>query len=150
MVDCHLIWASTPTPVGLHRLNKMDGPPLEGLCVIHFLIWLSRKPALRYICLSIRVLTEISPVHHTAQLLICSPVPAVCAALDSLTRCDQQPVGPSSFANVHSGDSAQRICTSFTSVTKLLTRPKCGILPVCLNNDATLIGSMVLCLGSGE
>lgn len=135
--------------MGSRGLNKMDGPPLEGLCVIHFLMWLSRKPALRYICLSIRVLTEIS--RHTAQLLICSPVPAVCAALDFLARCDQQPVSQSSFASgVDSGDSAQRSSTSFAGVTKLLTRPKCGILPVCLNNDATLIGSVVLCLGSGE
>lgn len=70
--DWHIIWASTPTAVGSRGLNKMDGPPLEGLCVICFLIWLSKKPARRYICLSIRALTEISPVRHTAYLFTCA------------------------------------------------------------------------------
>lgn len=45
------------------------------------LIWLSRKHAMRYIRLSIRLLTETRPVCHPAQFFICSPVPAVCAVL---------------------------------------------------------------------
>lgn len=53
-----------------------------------FLTELSRKPVLKYICLSIGVLTEMSVVHHTVQLFSWSPVPAVCAAFDSLTHCD--------------------------------------------------------------
>lgn len=51
------------------------------LCVIYILNWLSRKPAGWYFYLSIRVLTEINLDRHATQLVICSPVPAVCAAL---------------------------------------------------------------------
>lgn len=70
--------------------------------------------------------SELRQVRHTAQLVTCSPVPPDRAALESLVHREQRPVGTSGFAGVRSGDSAQRISTSFASVTKLLVHTNVG------------------------
>lgn len=88
----------------------------------------------------------MSVAHHPDQPVICSPVPAVCAELDSLMHCDQQAVGTCSMASVHPGDLALSFWTSFASMTKL-SHPNVGFS---LNNDMALIGRMFLSLGTEE
>lgn len=103
-----------------------------------FLLWLSRKPALGYIWLSVKVLTEMSPARHSALLLVCSPVPAVCAALDSRRHGDQRHWW------------TLLLILQSPSCKTVLIRTNVGFPPIRLNNVATLIGSAFLCLGSGE
>lgn len=84
---------------------------------------------------------------HTHQLVICAPVPAVCAELDSplaLRPAGSRHLQP--FASVLSGDLAQRrpldlICMYDTVLWDL---------SCLLNNDMTLIGRVFLSRGSGE
>lgn len=142
VLDWHLILASL---MGIHSLNKKKMPRRGRpvcMCVCARLIfdWAQQKTHSETFLLVRQGADGDKPglcgVTQPGDLSFCSPVPAVCAALVSPHAL--WPAGSRHYQllhSVHSGKfAAQR--SSFASVTK------CGILPVCLNNVMTLIGSI--------
>lgn len=72
-----------PTPPLRSCCNACGGILQLEMRQISSWIELSRKAAVRHVCLSIRLLTDISVVHPSVHPLICSRAPAVCTALIS-------------------------------------------------------------------